>query len=125
VNQMFLYVAAIAIAGVTLYGLARVFPRSADIELLPTPLDDGESKPAGPNEVRVVGVTRVGRGQSLVLVEIGGRRILLGSTREQWCALADLGVTPAPGDANPFGSIEAELARAIRASRDRRGWKRS
>jgi len=124
-SQMFLTITAIAIAGVTLYGLTRVLPRRAEIELLPTPLDDGEAPPAGPDEIRVVGVTRVGRGQSLVLVEIGGRRLLLGSTRAQWCALADLGVTPAPGDANPFGPIEAELARAMRASRDHRGRNRS
>jgi flagellar biogenesis protein FliO len=124
-SQMFLFITAIAIGGVTLYGLMRVFPSRSQIELLPTPLDDGESPPAGPDEVRVVGVTRVGRGQSLVLVEIAGRRLLLGSTRAQWCALADLGVTPAPADANPFGPIEAELARAMRASRDRKGWKRS
>lgn len=122
---MYLTIVAIAIAGVTLYGLTRFISTRSEIELLPTSLDDGESKPAGTDEVRVVGVTRVGRGQSLVLVEIGGRRLLLGSTRAQWSALADLGVTPAPGDSNPFGPIEAELARAMRASRDRRGWKRS
>jgi len=121
---MYLTIVAIAIAGVTLYGLTRFISTKSEIELLPT-LDDGESNPAAPDEVRVVGVTRVGRGQALVLVEISGRRLLLGTTRAQWTALADLGVAPAPVDSNPFGPIEAELARAMRASRDRRGWKRS
>jgi hypothetical protein len=49
--------------------------------------------------------------------------MLLGSTSSQWTALADLGsvgATVAVSD-DPFGPIDAELARAIQASRTRRG----
>lgn len=134
-SELFVFVSALAIAGVTIYGLTRAFPQRADIELCPLPHDGpgaspksaapvpAESRPA--TEIRVLSRTRMGRGRSLVLVEIEGRRLLLGSTSAQWCALADLGSAPLPTEANPFGSIEAELARAIRASRDRRGWKHS
>jgi hypothetical protein len=135
-SELFVFVSALAIAGVTIYGLTRAFPQHPDVELCPHPPDgDGikgtstaiatASAARAPAEIHILSRTRVGRGQSLVLVEIEGRRLLLGSTSAQWCALADLGSAPLPADDNPFGPIDAELARAVRASRDRRGWKHS
>jgi hypothetical protein len=55
-----------------------------------------------------------------VLVQFEGRRILLGLTRGQWTALADLGRTVHPGQ-EPASTIDAELSRALNADRLRRG----
>ncbi|HXF59362.1 MAG TPA: hypothetical protein VN539_06035 [Candidatus Saccharimonadales bacterium] len=52
-----------------------------------------------------------------------GRRLLLGSTREQWCALADLGAASLATDEDPFAPFDAELSRAMHATRYRKGWK--
>jgi hypothetical protein len=50
---------------------------------------------------------------------------LLGSTRAQWCALADLGPTAAKPTDDLFAPFDGELARAIHATRYRKGWKHS
>jgi flagellar biogenesis protein FliO len=74
--------------------------------------------------LRVVTRTRVGVGRALVLVEVDGRRLLLGSTREEWSALADLGrARPIESD-DVFEGIEEELLRASESARHRR-WMRS
>ncbi len=71
--------------------------------------------------LRVVARTRVGVGRTLVLVEVDGRRLLLGSTKEEWCALVDLGsAEPIPSD-DFFEGIEEELLRASGSTRPRRG----
>ena len=70
--------------------------------------------------LRVVARTRVGTGRTLVLVEVDGRRLLLGSTKEEWCALVDLGTAePIPSD-DFFEGIEEELLRASGSTRHRR-----
>jgi flagellar biogenesis protein FliO len=70
--------------------------------------------------LEVLSRTPVGLGGSLVVVRFEGRRILLGVTRGQWTALADLGSTPArPGESR--SAIDAELSRALEADRLRRG----
>jgi flagellar biogenesis protein FliO len=70
--------------------------------------------------LRVVTRTRVGIGRTLVLVEADGRRFLLGSTRDQWCALADLGRAGAAETEAVMAGIEEELKRASDAARHRR-----
>jgi hypothetical protein len=60
-----------------------------------------------------------------VLVRFEGRRILLGVTRGQWTALADLGRTAARQQQESLASIDAELNRALNADRMRRGRKGS
>ena len=72
------------------------------------------------DELRVVTRTRVGVGRTLVLVEVDGRRLLLGSTRDQWCALADLGTARSTDPDDVFEGIEEELLRASEAGRIRR-----
>ena len=69
--------------------------------------------------------TPMGRGRQLVVVEVEGRRLLLGSTRSQWCALADLGRGATRQEQEAFDSIESELARAVNASRYPKGRKHS
>lgn len=102
---------AFAVSAAVLYGAIRVLmsrPKGS-----PNP-DDAE--------LRVVTRTRVGIGRTLVLVEVDGRRLLLGSTKEQWSALADLGRTQASDSGeDPFGAtIEEELLRASESARHRR-----
>lgn len=108
---------AIAVAAAILYGAVRLFRQRRDVE---DALFD-----LSPPDVQVLSRTRVGIGRTLVVVEVEGRRLLLGSTREQWCALADLGSTGARASEEILGGIDAELARAIQATRYRRGWKHS
>lgn len=114
-NPTFAYAVAVAIAAATLYGIARAFGRR-----------DAESEEiafGSPSDIQVISRARLGRGRVLVVVEVDGKRLLLGSTSSQWTALADLGsvgATVAVSD-DPFGPIDAELARAIQASRSRRG----
>ena len=118
-SSTFLYAISAAVAAVTIYGLARAFgPERREGG------EDPEEEAPAP-EIRVLSRERVSRGSTLVIVEVEGRRLLLGSTRSQWCALADLGTAPAKGEADLFAPFDAELARAMTATRYRRGWKRS
>jgi flagellar biogenesis protein FliO len=70
--------------------------------------------------LRVVARTRVGVGRTLVLVEVDGRRLLLGSTKEEWCALVDLGSAGRVPSDDFFRGIEEELLRASGSTRHRR-----
>jgi flagellar biogenesis protein FliO len=105
-----IYATAFAVSGAVLYGATRVL--SARPKGSPNP-DEAE--------LRVVTRTRVGIGRTLVLVEVDGRRILLGSTKEQWSALADLGRAGATDpDEAVYATIEEELKRASQSARHRR-----
>lgn len=109
-STLLVYGIAISAAAAVLYGAFRCFgPRSSGVTL------PGEIAP----ELRILTRTRVGVGRTLVLIEVDGRRLLLGSTREQWSALADLGGVRAPG--REFDGIEEELLRASESARLRRG----
>ncbi|HZI88970.1 MAG TPA: flagellar biosynthetic protein FliO [Candidatus Polarisedimenticolia bacterium] len=104
------YVAAATVAAATIYGAARFFgKRVTDSEEEETP------------KLEVLSRTPVGLGGSLVLVRFEGRRILLGVTRGQWTALADLG--RGPSGEGELSVIDAELNRALEADRLRRGRK--
>ena len=116
-NSSFVYAIAIAVGAITIYGAARAFWRRSERK--------DESSIETPPEIRVITRTRMGRGRSLVVVEVEGRKLLLGSTREQWCALADLGAASLRTEEDPFAPFDAELARAMHASRYRKGWKHS
>ena len=117
-NQAFLvYATSLSVGGLVLYGAVRWFwrrPAAAEIDAAYGP---------PPPEVLVLGRTRVGIGRSLMIVEVEGRRLLLGSTTQQWTALADLGAAHLRGG-EIDDSIDAELARAVEASRQRRGGRR-
>ena len=115
-NTLLIYAIAISVAAVSLYGIGRAFGRRVDE-------DDPTFGP--PPELRVLTRTSMGRGCQLVVVEVEGRRLLLGSTRSQWCALADLGRGPSREEQDAFDSIDSELARAANATRYRKGWKHS
>jgi flagellar biogenesis protein FliO len=111
------YGTAIAVAALILFGAARAFARRGG----------NTSDPSiGPSssDLHIVGRTRVGIGRSLVIVNVDGRRLLLGSTRQQWTALADLGAAREPGAAGVGDAIEIELVRAMEASRLRREGRR-
>ena len=114
-NTLVIYSIAIAVAAVSLYGIGRAFGRRAEEE-------DPTFGP--PPEILVLSRTAMGRGRQLVVVEVEGRRLLLGSTRSQWCALADLGKSPTREEQDAFDAIDSELSRAVQASR-RKGWKHS
>jgi flagellar biogenesis protein FliO len=102
-------VAALA-AAATLYGAFRLFGQRAS----------GAAEGAEEGGLEIVSRTPVGLGGSLVVVRFEGRRILLGVTRGQWTALADLGSAPSrPGEA--LSVIDAVLHRALEADRLRRG----
>ena len=116
-NPMFVYAVAIAVAAVIIYGVMRASSRRDVTE------SDGSEE--SPPEIRVLTRTRMGSGRTLVVVEVEGRRLLLGSTRTQWCALADLGPTAAKPTDDLFAPFDGELARAIHATRYRKGWKHS
>src|SRR6185312_11866270 len=109
------YATAIAVAAVAFLGVTRVFSRRGEQDEVVTT--------DAPPEIRVLTRARMGRGRTLVVVEVEGRRLLLGSTREQWCALADLGAASLATDEDPFAPFDAELARAMQATRYRKGWK--
>ncbi len=109
------YGIAIAVGAITLIGATRVFSRRGERDL------DESMEP--PPEIRLLTRARMGRGRTLVVIEVEGRRLLLGSTREQWCALADLGATSLRAEEDPFAPFDAELARAMQATRYRKGWK--
>jgi flagellar biogenesis protein FliO len=111
------YAIAIGIAAVGFMGATRVFSRRGEAEEVVTP--------DAPPEIRVLTRARMGRGRTLVVIEVEGRRLLLGSTREQWCALADLGAASLTAEEDPFAPFDAELSRAMHATRYRKGWKHS
>lgn len=112
------YVIALAVAGLILFGAFRYFWRR--------PAGDGTEFGPPPPEVTVIGRTRIGIGRSLFIVEVEGRRLLLGSTTHSWTALADLGAARMRDEENvSLDSIDVELTRAVEASRQRRGGRRS
>lgn len=132
-NASFVYAIAGMAAVCTLFGAVRLFgrrpmeataaivrrdPRSPE---LPDPSERDEDE----SPLEVVSRTRVGFGGQLVLVRFEGRRILLGVTRGQWTALADLGRTAEQKHQDALSVIDAELNRALHADRMRRGRKGS
>lgn len=116
-NFTFIVAVAIAVAAVTVYGVLRAWSRREESE--------AELLEDAPPEIRVLTRTPMGRGRSLVVVEVEGRRLLLGSTRSEWCALADLGTASAKPTDDIFAPFDAELSRAVHATRYRKGWKHS
>lgn len=110
-SPAFAYTVAAAVAVATLYGAIRLFVRRHAG-------GEGTEADAAAPTLTVVARKRVQMGRSLVIVDAGGRRLLLGSTRGTWTALADLG----PGGTGPSGGdpIERELDRALGAHRFRR-----
>lgn len=113
-SATFTYAVALAVVFAVMYGIARTLNRRL-------PEEDVSFGP--PAEIKVLTRATLGRGRNLVIVEVEGRRLLLGSTRSEWTALADLGrVSADDGAANdPFAPLDAELARAIQSTRTRRG----
>ena len=119
-NASFVYAIAALAAVSTLYGAIRLFsrrPEGADPE-------SRDSEDSTESRLTVLSRTQVGFGGSLVLVQFEGRRILLGVTRGQWTALADLGRSASQSQGS-ISAIDAELNRAITADRLRRGRKSS
>jgi len=114
-NAGFVYAVAAVAAASTLYGAMRFLGRRAR----------GAGPEPGESRLEVLSRTPIGFGGSLVLVRFEGRRILLGVTRGQWTALADLGRTASPQHPESLSSIDAELNRALNADRLRRGRKGS
>jgi len=114
-NAGLVYSIAALAAASTLYGAIRFFGQRAR----GTDVDPDDSR------LEVVSRTPVAFGGSLVLVRFEGRRILLGVTRGQWTALADLGRAPAGTNPETKSVIDAELSRALQADRLRRGRKGS
>lgn len=118
-NQaIFVYATAFAVAAFVLYGAVHYFWRRPS-----TGTEASFGSPAP--EVLVLGRTRVGVGRSLLIVEVEGRRLLLGSTAHHWTSLADLGAARHHDAGDAHGAIEAELSRAVEASRHRRGGRKS
>jgi flagellar biogenesis protein FliO len=114
VSATFTYAVALAVVFAAMYGIARTLNRRLPEE------DDVTFGP--PTEIKVLSRATLGRGRNLVIVEVEGRRLLLGSTRSEWTTLADLGrVTGADDSNDPFAPLDAELARAIQSTRSRRG----
>jgi len=111
-NAGLVYTVAGIAAVSTLFGAIRFFGRRGRAE-----------GAAEESRLEVLSRTPVGLGGSLVLVRFEGRRILLGVTRGQWTALADLGRGASPQRQDPLASIDAELNRALNADRLRRGRK--
>jgi flagellar biogenesis protein FliO len=118
-QAVFVYATSLAVAALVLYGAIRYFWRRPS-----SPAPDGASYGPPPPEVLVLGRTRVGVGRSLLIVEVEGRRLLLGSTPQHWTPLADLGAARFRADEGAPDAIEAELARAVEASRQRRQGRR-
>ena len=116
-QAIFVYATSLAVAAFVFYGAVRYFWRRPSG-------DAGASFGQPPPEVVVLGRTRVGVGRSLLIVEVEGRRLLLGSTAHHWTPIADLGLAR-QHDAEGSDAIEAELSRAVEASRLRRGGRRS
>jgi flagellar biogenesis protein FliO len=114
-NAPVVYAIAALAAASTLYGAIRFFGQRA------------RGTDAVPDEpqLEVLSRTPVAFGGSLVLVRFEGRRILLGVTRGQWTALADLGRASSAPNPETNSVIDAELNRALQADRLRRGRKGS
>ena len=112
-NAALVYAVAAIAAAATLYGAIRFFGQRAR---------GAEAEPDD-SRLEVVSRTPVAFGGSLVLVRFEGRRILLGVTRGQWTALADLGRAPSGSNPEAASVIDAELSRALQADRLRRGRK--
>ena len=110
-SPSWIYTIAAVAAGATIYGAVRFFGQRASAAA-----ENGEEP-----KLEVLSRTPVGFGGSLVLVRFEGRRILLGVTRGQWTALADLGRSSS--EAGAVSVIDAELNRALEADRLRRGRK--
>ena len=117
-TAFFVYATSLAVAGAVLYGGFRYFRRRPANA---APRDTSFGPP--PPEVQVLGQTRIGVGRSLFIVQVEGRRLLLGSTTRHWTALADLGAARHSDD-EPVDAIDAELQRALEVSRQRRGGRR-
>lgn len=116
-NSIFVTGTAVAVAAALLFGAVRWLWRHSS---------SGEPQFGLPEpDVQVLSRTRVGIGRTLVIVEVEGRRLLLGSTQAQWCALADLGTAKSRAEEEALDGIDAELARAVQATRYRKGWKHS
>jgi flagellar biogenesis protein FliO len=113
-NTAWIYAIAALAAAATLFGAIRFFGQRASGATEEADADEGH--------LEVLSRTSVGFGGSLVLVRFEGRRILLGVTRGQWTALADLGRTATSGTGD-LSVIDAELNRALEADRLRRGRK--
>jgi hypothetical protein len=117
-NAALVYGIAAGVAAATLFGAIRLFGRR------PSAAEgteaDADSGAPGPH-LQVLTRKRVGFGRSLVIVEADGRLLLLGSTRDQWTALADLGRAKHRKAGDVTDPIDAELDRALNASRFRRG----
>ena len=109
-SALLVYAIAALAAATTIYGAIRFFGQRAA----------GASEEEEENRLEILSRTPVGLGGSLVLVRFEGRRILLGVTRGQWTALADLGRAPS-GAGESLSVIDAELSRALEADRLRRG----
>ncbi len=114
-NAALVYAVAALAAAATLYGAIRFFGARAQ----------GADAEAEESRLEVLSRTPIGLGGSLVVVRFEGRRILLGVTRGQWTALADLGRASAAPNTNPLSVIDTELNRAYMADRLRRGRKGS
>lgn len=114
-SMPWIYATAFAVSAAVLYGATRVLTARPKGSPEPGAAEDEAS-------LRVVTRTRVGIGRTLVLVEVDGRRLLLGSTKDQWSALADLGSAHAPQSEEAiYDGIEQELLRASEsAARHRR-----
>ena len=117
-TEFLIYATALGVAGSVLYGAFRYFWRRPS-----NATTRGTSFGPPPPEVQVLGQTRIGIGRSLFIVEVEGRRLLLGSTTRHWTALADLGAAHRSDD-EPVDAIDAELQRALEVSRQRRGGRR-
>ena len=116
---------AAAVATATLLGAVRLLGRRHHRAADGTEADAPPPRTDAANpRLAVLARTRVGHGRTLVVVEVEGRRLLLGSTHGCWTALADLGRAAPQKDASaaePGDAIEAELNRALNATRFRRG----
>ena len=110
-TSAWVYAIAALAAAATIYGAIRFFGQRVA----------GASEDPEEGHLEVLSRTPVGLGGSLVLVRFEGRRILLGVTRGQWTALADLGRSPL--GSGELSAIDAELNRALEADRLRRGRK--
>jgi flagellar biogenesis protein FliO len=114
-NAGLVYAIAAVAAAATLYGAIRLFGQRSR----------GANATPDESRLEVLSRTPIAFGGSLVLVRFEGRRILLGVTRGQWTALADLGRTSGASGPNELSVIDAELNRALTADRIRRGRKGS
>ena len=117
------YTIAAAVAAVTLLGAVRLLGHRRHGGALGTEADAHAPRAdAAAPRLNVLARTQVAHGRTLVVVEVDGRRLLLGSTRSSWTALADLGrAIPSRESAESGDAIEAELNRAINSARFRRG----